>query len=132
MDRSRRPGAPRGESPAPDDERETRRVRRSTSPGAALDTPGDQAAQPPASSRLALRRSITPEDSDALPVQPPASSRLTVRPRRNRRRRVSLWTRLPRPAAVADACGRAVRRSMSGLAAACAVIAAAGTVWLGY
>src|SRR3954451_6852231 len=49
---------------------------------------------------------------------PPTSSRLTVRKHRNRRRPGSVWTRLPKPQAIADACGRALRRSLPAIAAA--------------
>jgi cell division septal protein FtsQ len=47
----------------------------------------------------------------------PASSRLVVRAKRNRKRPVSLWSRVPRRGDVLDACGRAVRRSLPALAA---------------
>lgn len=70
------------------------------------------------------------ERTDASSV--PASSRLTVNKKRNRRRPVSLWSRLPRPRAVADACGRAVRRGVPAIIASC-VVAVLGTgAWLGY
>ncbi len=66
------------------------------------------------------------------PTPVPASSRLSVRAKRNRRRPTSLWSRLPRRAAVIDACGRALRRSVPALIAT-AVLAVLGTgVWLGY
>ncbi|HEU4728646.1 MAG TPA: FtsQ-type POTRA domain-containing protein [Kofleriaceae bacterium] len=63
---------------------------------------------------------------------PPASSRLTVRKHKNRRRPGSMWARLPRPAAIADACGRALRRSIAPAAAAVALGALGGGVWAGY
>lgn len=62
----------------------------------------------------------------------PPSSRLTVRPKRNRRRVGSLWSRLPKPAQIADACGRAVRRSVPALAALAALGVLGGTAWAGY
>jgi cell division protein FtsQ len=64
--------------------------------------------------------------------QPPASSRLTVKPRPNRRRPSSLWSRVPKPAAVADACGRALRRSLPALAGAGVLAALGGSAWAGY
>jgi cell division protein FtsQ len=64
----------------------------------------------------------------------PASSRLIVRPRKNRRRPVprSVWSRMPRPNAIADACGRALRRSVPALVATCVALLACGGIWLGY
>jgi cell division septal protein FtsQ len=63
---------------------------------------------------------------------PPASSRLTVRKHKNRRRPGSVWSRLPKPGAIADACGRAVRRSVPAVAAV-AVLGAVGCgVWAGH
>ena len=47
------------------------------------------------------------------------------RPKKNRRRQ-TLWSRLPKPAVVADSCGRALRRSLPALAAA-GSLAAVGT-----
>src|SRR5262245_42109345 len=66
---------------------------------------------------------------------PPASSRLTVRP--NRRRpptveRKPLWARLPKPAQAADACGRALRRSLPALAGVAVLGVVGGTAWAGY
>ena len=68
-----------------------------------------------------------------LPEVPPvpASSRLTVRGKKNRRR-VSLWSRLPRPRAIANACGRALRRSLPALAATAALAGVGSGLWLGY
>src|SRR5512139_484409 len=62
----------------------------------------------------------------------PASSRLTVRNKRNRRRPASLWSRVPRPPAIADACGRALRRSLPALAATAAITGVGAGIWLGY
>src|SRR5690242_8483727 len=67
--------------------------------------------------------------------QPPASSRLTVKARPNRRKvapRGSLWSRLPKPMAIADACGRALRRSLPALIAVGVLGAVGGTAWGGY
>lgn len=63
---------------------------------------------------------------------PPASSRLTVRKHKNRRRQGSLWTRLPKPAVIADACGRAVRRSLPALAVVTAIGATGGGLVAGH
>jgi cell division protein FtsQ len=62
---------------------------------------------------------------------PPATSRLNVR-RKNRRRPVSVWTRVPKPRAVIDACGRAARRSLPGIAAGCVFALVCAGLWLGY
>ena len=66
--------------------------------------------------------------------QPPAASRLTVKPKGNRRKQPqrSLWDRVPRPAAVADACGRALRRSVPALIGAGVLAAVSGTAWASY
>lgn len=40
--------------------------------------------------------------------------------------------RVPRPRAIADACGRAVRRALPGLAATVAIASLGGGLWLGY
>jgi hypothetical protein len=63
---------------------------------------------------------------------PPASSRLTVRKHKNRRRPGSVWSRLPKSGAIADACGRALRRALPA-AAAVAVLGVLGSGgWAGY
>jgi len=62
----------------------------------------------------------------------PAASRLNVRARKNRRRPGSLWSRMPKPRVIADACGRAVRRSVPALAATAAISVIGTGVWLGY
>lgn len=73
--------------------------------------------------------------------QVPASSRLTLRAedpaprsraRKNRRRPGTVWSRLPRPRAVADACGRAVRRTLPAIAAMVALAIGGGALWLGH
>lgn len=66
------------------------------------------------------------------PSTPPAASRLTVKARPNRRRQGSLWTRLPKPPVIADACGRALRRSLPVVAGAGVLLAIGGTAWAGY
>jgi cell division septal protein FtsQ len=66
------------------------------------------------------------------PGAPPAASRLTIRRPRNRRRAGSLWSRLPRPVAIADACGRMVRRSLPAAAALAALAVLGGALWAGY
>lgn len=63
---------------------------------------------------------------------PPASSRLTVRKHKNRRRPGSVWSRLPKSGAIADACGRAVRRSLPAIAAVAALGVISGAGWAGY
>lgn len=63
---------------------------------------------------------------------PPASSRLTVRKHKNRRRQGSVWSRLPKPYTIADACGRAVRRSLPALAAVAAIGATGGGLVAGH
>ena len=70
------------------------------------------------------------KDETATPV--PAASRLTVRGKKNRRRPGSVWSRLPRPRAIADACGRAVRRSLPALAATAAITVIGIGAWAGY
>lgn len=84
---------------------------------------------------LAKGRAATMSPARAEGVRastPPASSKLTVRPRKNRRRPGSLWSRVPRPRALADACGRALRRSLPALVATCAIMGAGTAIWLGY
>src|SRR5689334_4237861 len=74
------------------------------------------------------------------PGEPPASSRLTVKPKPtpNRRRPTatpSLWTRVKgasKPAVVADACGRALRRAVPALIGIGVLGAIGGTAWAGY
>jgi len=63
---------------------------------------------------------------------PPASSRLTVRKHKNRRRPGSAWSRLPKPAEIADACGRALRRSLPAVAVVVALCAVGSGFWGGY
>lgn len=62
----------------------------------------------------------------------PASSRLTVKNRRNRRRPQSLWARMPGRREIVDACGRALRRALPGIAVTAAILAVGTTLWLGY
>jgi cell division protein FtsQ len=65
-------------------------------------------------------------------IAPPASSRLTVRKHKNRRRPGTVWSRLPRPRAIADACGRALRRSLPAVAAVAAIGMIGGALWAGH
>lgn len=65
--------------------------------------------------------------------QPPRASRLTLKPKKNRRKQTgSVWTRLPKPAVVADSCGRALRRSVPALVGAAVLATVGGTAWAGY
>ena len=66
------------------------------------------------------------------PPPPPSASRLTVKARPNRRKQGSLWSRLPRPQAIANACGRAVRRSLPALVGLGVIGAISGTAWASY
>lgn len=43
-----------------------------------------------------------------------------------------MWLRLPKPGAIGDACGRALRRSLPAVAAVAAIGAIGGGVWAGY
>lgn len=43
-----------------------------------------------------------------------------------------MWLRLPKPGAIADACGRAVRRSLPTVAAVLAISVLGGGTWAGY
>src|SRR5258706_12381530 len=74
------------------------------------------------------RRSGAKEKADA----PPPASKLTLRAKRNRRKPESIWSRVPRPRMVMDACGRAVRRALPAAAAIAAITAIGGTAWAGY
>lgn len=62
----------------------------------------------------------------------PAASRLTIRGKKNRRRLGSVWSRLPGPRVVVDACGRAVRRSLPALAATAGITVIGAGTWAGY
>ena len=79
-----------------------------------------------------MDRSRRQGTSTARPATtPPAASRLTVR-KKNRRKPGSVWSRLPRPAAIADSCGRALRRSIPAVAVVAAGVALTGGLWGGY
>jgi len=70
---------------------------------------------------------------NAKQAKPPAASRLTVKARPNRKRREgSLWSRLPKPQITADACGRALRRSVPALIGAGVLVAVGATTYAGY
>jgi cell division protein FtsQ len=43
-----------------------------------------------------------------------------------------VWSRLPKPVVIADACGRALRRSVPVVAGAGVLVAVGGTAWAGY
>lgn len=70
------------------------------------------------------------KDGTATPV--PAASRLTVRGKKNRRRPGSVWSRLPRRRAIADACGRAVRRSLPAIAVTAGITVIGIGAWASY
>jgi cell division protein FtsQ len=80
----------------------------------------------------ARARASTAEPAAPSAHPPPPSSRLTLRARKNRRRPASLWSRVPRPRAIADACGRALRRSLPAAIVTCAILVAGTAIWLGY
>jgi cell division protein FtsQ len=72
-------------------------------------------------------------------TEPPATSRLNLReaktrPRGNRRREIptTLWSRVPGPRRIANACGRIARRSLPGFAALGVAAVLAGGVYAGY
>ena len=74
------------------------------------------------------------QGTQRAPSEPPAASRLTVRAKPNRRRAPAtpLWSRLPKPAVVANACGRLLRRSLPALIGLAVIGAIGGTAWAGY
>ena len=72
------------------------------------------------------RRGGTKQDA------PPASSRLTVRKKQNRKRPVSLWSRVPDRNAVLDACKRTLRRSLPALVGTAIAIGISLGVLAGY
>jgi cell division protein FtsQ len=82
------------------------------------------------------RRQGARASAPPAPTAPPRASRLTIRPKpaNNRRRAVEtpFWQRLPKPAMVVDACGRALRRSLPALVAIGVLGAISGTAWAGY
>src|SRR5262245_9329103 len=80
------------------------------------------------------RRDETPSQSR---LEPPPASRLTVKARPNRRRATTggtgtVWSRLPKPPVIADACGRALRRALPALVGIGVLGAVGGTAWAGY
>lgn len=88
------------------------------------------------------RRRGAPREVTARPVREkpganvPSASRLVVklRPNANRRRppSVSLWARLPKPAAIVGGCGRVLRRSLPAMIVIGVVTAIGGSAWAGY
>lgn len=77
-------------------------------------------------------RISSPTRSDDARALPPPSSRLSLRGGKNRRRPGSLWSRLPQPTVLANACGRALRRALPALLAIAALGIAGTAVWLGH
>jgi cell division septal protein FtsQ len=77
-------------------------------------------------------RSRAPTADRTDDLDPPSSSRLNLRARKNRRRPPSLWSRVPPPRALADACGRALRRSLPAAIASGVLLGALCALWLGY
>lgn len=65
-------------------------------------------------------------------AQPPGSSRLTVRRKQNRKRPVSLWSRVPDRSALLDACKRTLRRSVPAIVATVVVLALGAGLLFGY
>ena len=64
--------------------------------------------------------------------RPPAASRLTFRGKKNRKKPGSIWSRMPRPAQLADACGKMLRRSAPAAFGLAIALALGGTAWAGY
>jgi len=63
----------------------------------------------------------------------PSVSRLNLKTKNRRRTpKASLWSRIPAPQTIANACGRVVRRSATGLVAVGVVALVATGAWLGY
>lgn len=81
-----------------------------------------------------MARSRPGAATEPAAAAPPSSSRLTMRARKNRRRAPAptLWSRLPPPRALADACGRAVRRSLPALVGSAALSALVAGGWCAY
>jgi cell division septal protein FtsQ len=72
---------------------------------------------------------------DGAKQAPPSASRLTFKGRRGNRRKAqtgSLWSKLPKPAVIADACSRVLRRSVPALIALAIFGMVGGTAWAGY
>ncbi|CAN5922496.1 hypothetical protein BH11MYX3_BH11MYX3_08560 [soil metagenome] len=78
------------------------------------------------------RRGTAKLTRDASEAGVPAASRLTVRGKKNRRRPGSLWSRMPAPRTIVDACGRAARRSLPALAATAGITVIGIGAWAGY
>lgn len=79
------------------------------------------------------RRGGTKQTRASSDAGVPAASRLTVRGgKKNRRRPGSIWSRLPRPRAAVDACGRALRRSLPALGVTAGLTAVGFGLWAGY
>src|SRR5450432_3269369 len=83
-----------------------------------------------------MDRSTRKGAPDASPDKPklPAASRLTIRAKQNRKRVTTtpLWARMPKPGAILNGCGRALRRSLPAMLGLVALGAIGGTAWAGY
>ncbi|HUS32738.1 MAG TPA: FtsQ-type POTRA domain-containing protein [Kofleriaceae bacterium] len=71
---------------------------------------------------------------DGAKAAPPSASRLTFKRRGNRRKTQpgSVWSKLPKPAVIADACSRVLRRSVPALIGLAVLGTVGGTAWAGY
>jgi len=72
---------------------------------------------------------------DGAKSPPPSASRLTFKGRRGNRRKTQaepIWAKLPKPAAIADACTRVLRRSVPALIGLAVIGTVSGTAWAGY
>jgi cell division protein FtsQ len=72
---------------------------------------------------------------DGAKAAPPSASRLTFKGRRGNRRKTqsgSVWSKLPKPAAIADVCSRVLRRSVPALIGLAVLGTVGGTAWAGY
>jgi len=83
-----------------------------------------------------MDRSTRKGAPDASPdkTKPPAASRLTIRAKPNRKRVATtpVWARMPKPGAILNGCGRALRRSLPALIGLVALGTIGGTAWAGY
>jgi cell division protein FtsQ len=81
-----------------------------------------------------MDRSLGARRDGAKPA-PPSASRLTFKGRRGNRRKTqpgSVWSKLPKPQAIADACSRVLRRSVPALIGLAVLGTVGGTAWAGY
>ncbi len=63
---------------------------------------------------------------------PPSSSRINMRARKNRKHAPSLWSRVPPARVMANACGRALRRSLSTVLGAVVLATVVAGGWCAY